>query len=339
MSEWLSEMPEVEEVRPGIWSIPLPVPGPLVYVGVFALVGDDGFLLVDAGWNSPDQHAALAAGLRQAGGSIGDITGIAVTHFHGDHYGMAGRLREESGAWIALHRDDASLVSVAERPDAERMRTWLLEWAVEPGELDDLLNLMEQMAAFSEGVLPDRLLDDGDEIRGAGRLLRTLHTPGHSPGHVIFVDDDAKVVFTGDHLLARTTPNISVLPDSDDDPLAAYLGSLAQSESLRGYEALPGHEERFEASARAREILAHHDEQLRLVLDLVADGAETVRDIASRMPWLRSWDTFGPFDIHSALGESHAHLRTLERRGELEPAGGTPLRWRIPTGKKVSHAR
>jgi glyoxylase-like metal-dependent hydrolase (beta-lactamase superfamily II) len=251
---------------------------------------------------------------------------------------MAGRLREESGAWVALHRDDAALVRTpAEPANAEDTRAWLVGWAVQDEELNDLIELVERMTAFSEGVSPDRLLDDGDEIVGGGRSLRTLHTPGHSPGHVVVVDAAARVVFTGDHLLARTTPNISVHPGSEEDPLGAYLVSLARSASLRGYEAMPGHEERFEASARAGEIVAHHDEQLRLVRELVLEGAETVRDVASRMAWLRPWDTFGPFDIYSALGEAHAHLNTLEGRGDLEPMRGTPLRWRIPT-RKVSHA-
>ena len=41
---------------------------------------------------------------------MGDVQGVLVTHIHPDHYGLAGRIREASGAWIALHPADAALI-------------------------------------------------------------------------------------------------------------------------------------------------------------------------------------------------------------------------------------
>ena len=46
--------------------------------------------------------------LAVAGYAIGDVQGVLVTHIHPDHYGLAGRIRETSGAWIALHPADAA---------------------------------------------------------------------------------------------------------------------------------------------------------------------------------------------------------------------------------------
>src|SRR5579863_5321617 len=57
-------MPEVERVRPGLWSIPVPIPNnPLRYVLVYAFELDSGIGLVDAGWNTDDAWQALNDGL------------------------------------------------------------------------------------------------------------------------------------------------------------------------------------------------------------------------------------------------------------------------------------
>ena len=115
----LQVMPPVELVRPGLWSIPVPIPNnPLRYVLVYAFELDDGVAIVDAGWNTDDAWSALNSGLAEAGGSITDVRSVLVTHIHPDHYGLAGRVRDESGAWIGLHPDDATMLQ------ARAMWTW-----------------------------------------------------------------------------------------------------------------------------------------------------------------------------------------------------------------------
>ena len=56
-------MPEVERVRPGLWSIPVPIPiNPLRYVLVYALELHNGVAIIDAGWNTDEAYDALSAG-------------------------------------------------------------------------------------------------------------------------------------------------------------------------------------------------------------------------------------------------------------------------------------
>src|SRR5579883_1768765 len=77
-------LPPVEKVRPGLWSIPVPIPdNPLRYVLVYALeLSDGGVAIVDAGWNTDDAFDALSEGLAAAGGSISDVQAVLVTHIH-----------------------------------------------------------------------------------------------------------------------------------------------------------------------------------------------------------------------------------------------------------------
>ena len=81
-------LPPVEQLRADLWSIPVPMGGPLRYVSVYAFALDGGGLgLIDTGWESDEGWAALTDGLASIGGGVGDVRGVLVTHLHFDHLG------------------------------------------------------------------------------------------------------------------------------------------------------------------------------------------------------------------------------------------------------------
>jgi glyoxylase-like metal-dependent hydrolase (beta-lactamase superfamily II) len=51
-------------------------------------------------------------------------------------------------------------------------------------------------------VLPDRWLTEGDEVRIGDHAFEVLHCPGHTPGHVVFVNRSARLAIVGDVLFA-----------------------------------------------------------------------------------------------------------------------------------------
>src|ERR1700741_703636 len=92
----------------GIARIPTPIGvHGIDTVNVYALADGDRVTLVDCGiWRpaEPDGGlAALEAGLEQAGYALRDVSRIIVTHAHIDHYGLAGRLMERTGAALWMH--------------------------------------------------------------------------------------------------------------------------------------------------------------------------------------------------------------------------------------------
>jgi len=327
-------LPPVEEVRPGLWSLPVPIPrSPLRYVLAYAFEVPSGVVLVDPGWNAAESLAALQAGLDRIGTGLDAVRGILVTHIHPDHYGLAGRVRELSGAWVALHPADAALVNDRyEQVDRllDRTAAWLRATGAPEREVEELRGASMQIRRFVVSARPDVLLEHGDRPDVPGWRLLAVHTPGHTPGHLCFHEEQTGVLLTGDHVLPRISPNVSAHPQSTDDPLGDYLASLKQVQAYAAGPALPGHEWRFDdLPGRVDELLAHHEERLDEAQAAVAAGAATVWEVARRLRWSRPWQEIVGFLRRAALGETQAHLILLERRARIvRVAGDTPLRWR-----------
>ncbi len=330
---WLArEFPPVEEVTGGVWSIPVPIPdNPLRYVLTYLIEHQSGFLMVDPGWNHPDSWTALTTGLAAAQIPMSAITAVVITHVHPDHHGLSGAVREQSGAWIAMHeREDAWLAGLAE-PSAIRagMVSYMRLSGAPPEHLTEL-SARQPAGGPGRGMArADRTLVHGDLIDVPGLTVRAIWTPGHSPGHLCFHLESRGLLLTGDHVLPRITPNISVY-DLTSSPLDDYLDSLAALRGIEPGEVLPAHEYRFtDLDARLDALAEHHQERLDEVsqaLSAVADGLSAWQ-VALRVSWSRPWDQLGPFQHQAALGEVSAHLRHLERHGHARrtEADGTAL--------------
>lgn len=327
-----SQLPPVEQVAPGLWSLPVPIPiRALRYVLVYALETPDGIVLIDAGWDTPEAWSHLTGGLAELGASPADVDGLLITHIHPDHYGLAGRVRDASDAWIALHPADAALLE----DDTLRVDSLLAEtlaWARRTGaptdELETISPEVLPLHPFSTVATPDVLLEDRARAPVAGWELRAVHTPGHSPGHLCFHDPTRQLLFSGDHVLPGITPNVSVHPLSGPDPLGHFLDSLAHVRQLPTRLALPAHQWRFDdLPGRVDELVAHHETRLEATRNALHAGAETTYEVAAAMPWARAWDTLPMMMRQIAIGEAQAHLVVLTTRGQAVWVPGEPDRW------------
>ncbi|HVC15339.1 MAG TPA: MBL fold metallo-hydrolase [Acidimicrobiales bacterium] len=327
-------LPPVEQVRPGLWSVPVPIPiNPLRYVLVYAFeLSGGGVGLVDAGWDTDEAWGALCDGLATFGASLADVRGVVVTHIHPDHYGLAGRVRAASGSWVGLHPADAALIHeryVDVDGLISAMRGLLELSGVPAATLPDLSEASMQVRAFVSMARPDVLVQDAQRLEFPGWDLRAIWTPGHSPGHVCLYSDEHRLLLSGDHVLPRITPNISFHSQQVPDPLGDYLDSLAKMRTLTPDEVLPAHEYRFgDLPTRLDEIERHHAQRLAaLCAALAARPGSTVWELTTSLEWSRPWTEVPPFMRRAANGETLAHLVLLERRGRVRRAPGVPARF------------
>jgi len=293
---------------------------------------------VDAGWDTEEAWSALTAGLGTAGYAIGDVRAVLVTHVHPDHYGLAGRVREESGGWIGLHRLEAESL-LPWYLEAEKLvgegAAWLRRAGADEQEAAALAGASRQLLSVVRLAEPDRFIADGELVGLPGWSLRAVWTPGHTPGHLCFHEERTGVLLTGDHVLPRITPNVSAHPRQTPDPLRAFLDSLAKVGRLAVDEVLPAHEYRFRGLAeRVADLRAHHERRLAEVLALVGGHpAATTWELAERLSWRRPWSEIRDFHRRAAVGETLAHLELLTSRGQVTSAAGPPDRWTVPPGQ------
>ena len=331
--------PPVEQVRSGLWSVPVPIPGnPLRYTLTYLIAAGDELVVIDPGWHSEAGWQALGEGMKVAGVSPADVTGIVVTHIHPDHHGLSARLRDASGAWIAMHpAEREALIAMRWQGagTADGDRAWLADCGVPADVAAELTMDEESEHPFAFMPDPDRLLEHGDLIPLAGRAIRAVWTPGHTPGHLCLHDEAEDLLLTGDHVLPRISPNIGLQPHTAEPPLALYLRSL---EFIAGYdsaEALPAHEYRFHGLAsRVRMLLAHHERRCEEVIAILRrTGPATTWQVTEQLTWSRGWAAVTGFMRRAALAEAGAHLRHLADLGQLTvtgPAPGQPALFALP---------
>ena len=329
-------MPPVEQVRPGLWSIPVPIPNnPLRYVLVYALELDGGGVaIVDAGWNTDDAWNALKSGLEEAGGSISDVRSVLVTHIHPDHYGLAGRVRDESGAWIGLHPDDATMLQAryVEVDDLLARMRELLQFSGVPEVILPDLNMASMMIRDQVALAePDVLFEDGKEVEVPGWDIRTVWTPGHSPGHVCFYSEAHRLLLSGDHVLPRITPNIGVHTQQIPNPLGDFLESLVKVHNLDVEEVLPAHEYRFsDLKGRVDDIITHHADRLADIERLLRERPGlTAWEMAVNLTWSRPWNEIPEFMQRAAVSETLAHIVLLEIHERVRKEGDRPAHFYV----------
>ncbi|MXP24166.1 MBL fold metallo-hydrolase [Gordonia sp. HNM0687] len=330
--------PRVRVVADGISVIPVELPiKSLGYVLVYVIDGDDGIHLVDTGWNNEQSWRSLTDGLAELGRSVTDVRGVVATHIHPDHYGLAGRIREVSGAWVGLHSADAELVDAHyllptdQQPD---LTNELMAAGVPDSDLGEVQGEELPESGYVTKVIPDLDVADGQVLPIPGRGVKALWTPGHSPGHLCFAIADQAALLTGDHVLPRITPGVSVFSCAGANPLGNFLQSLTRLAGVPADIVLPAHEYEFRGlEERIAELIKHHRARFLDVYDLASSGNRTAWTIASMMRWSRTWETIDSLMKRSAVGETLAHLIHLETLGMLQRSTDLPHRWSASSGR------
>lgn len=337
----MREVPPVEDLGGGLWSVPVPVPGnPIGFTYVYVISAPGGPVLVDTGWNHDDSWDALVSGLKQTGHSVGEVQGAVLTHFHPDHSGLTGRLREASDAWVAMHPSDIDVLRrLSERSDDERGASVLDQMTRAGFPDEDIEELRSSPNVFQSPALPDLPLGDGERVEVPGLDLRAVWTPGHTPGHLCLHLAERDFLFTGDHVLPRITPHVGQFPidSTEGDPLGDFLASQARTGRMPEADrmlCLPSHEKRFSNLAeRTDAIIEHHEERLESMARLVSQGPTTLWELTSRLEWRRPWENMRLLARHMAASETAAHLRLLEERGVVRRNNSPDLpRWASVAG-------
>ena len=326
---WPDPPPEGEatEIADGVLWMRLPLPMRLDHVNCYALRDEDGWTVVDTGFDTRRSRAVwdrlLAGPLAGA-----PVVRVLATHQHPDHIGLAGWFMAQGAdlltsrtAWLMARM---LALDVQDRATPEQLTFWrragmdadrLAQRATErPWNTGDVVHPLP---------LGFRRLTEGQVIRLGGRNWRVAMGEGHAAEHVTLWSQDDDLVIGGDQLLPGISPNLGVYPtEPDANPVQAWLDSCARLAALArpGHLVLPGHKLPFTGlPARLAQLAENHESALRRVEAALAEAPRTavgLFDILFRRK-------IGDKEYGLALVEAVAHINALAARGRIAPAGQT----------------
>jgi glyoxylase-like metal-dependent hydrolase (beta-lactamase superfamily II) len=186
------------------------IPG---FVNSYTLVDGEDVVLIDTGFSRKAKPIVRA--FEAARVPLSQARKILLTHYHLDHMGGAAYLLQNTQAPVACHAEDVPYVDGRKKaPIPLLMRLFV---RIHPAPVATVLN-------------------DGDQI-GA---LQVLHTPGHTPGEVVFFHPIRKILFSGDAVVERSGKLTMAAPRYAAD-LRQAVDSLSEIRDLHAEILLPGH--------------------------------------------------------------------------------------------------
>ena len=276
---------KAEEVVPGVRRLLCNNPSPFTYKGTVSyIIGRGRVAIVDPG---PDDAAHVAALLDAVRGET--VTHIFVTHTHRDHSPAVPRVKAATGATVLAegpHRA-ARPLNVGEAPRLE--------------------------ASNDTDFRPDRALADGEVVTGAGWTIEAVTTPGHTANHMAFAFREANLLFSGDHVMAWSTPVVAP-PDGSMSDYMASLDKLARrSEPIY----LPGHGGAVRNAPRfVRHYIEHRKAREASILRRLGKGAADIPTLVRAI-----YIGLDPRLTKAAGLSVLAHLEDLVARGQVKTDG------------------
>ncbi len=266
---------KAQRIEPLVRRVLAPNPSPYTFTGTqtYIVGAESDVAVIDPGPANPDHIAAIVDAV---GGAR--VAAIMCTHTHRDHSPAAAPLAELTGAPIV---GCAPLVLETDLPRADE--------------------------AFDKSYAPDRVLEDGEQMRGTGWTLTAVATPGHTSNHLCFALEESGALFTGDHVMGWST-SVVIPPDGDMGEYMASLDKLQNREDRVYYSA---HGEPITRPRQlVRGMIGHRRQRENQIIRLLGERARPVGDFIPEM-----YKGLDERLIPAAEMSVTAHLIDLEKRG------------------------
>ena len=276
-------------------------------------------VLVDTGSGFGESNQDLDKGLQEVSTSRGEdcslinLSHIFITHGHIDHFGGLTYIKGQTEAKVCIHELDRRIVSNHEERlslAANRLDEYLTEAGLKPEQRNSMLGMYKITKSLFRSVNADLTYEAIGMKLGP---FKFIHVPGHCAGHVLIRLHD--VLFSGDHILEKTSPHQAPEQITLSTGLETYLNSLevARSLSKKVKYTLGGHENPVvDLDARIEEIRKVHRARLQRVLNILSQP-HTIVDVSRNL--------FGKVEGYTvllALEETGAHIEYLYQRGYLQ---------------------
>jgi len=309
------------KVADGVYWVRFPMPISLDHINLWLLEDDEGWTLVDTCLDLGNSREIWERIFTEFMGEK-PIVRVICTHLHPDHVGLAGWLTEHFGCELWMSREEFLMCKAMtadtgrEAPDVA-----IRHYRAAGYNEEQLKRYREKFGNFGRAIspLPDsfRRLLDGETIRINDRYWQVIIGRGHSPEHVCLYCPALKLLISGDQVLPKITPNVSVFPtEPAGDPLKEWLSDNAKIRDTIPDDVLvlPAHEAPFcGLHVRLTQVIESHERDL----DKLFDHLKEPRRAIDCFPALFKREISGDL-IGLATGETLAHLNCLLGRRRIK---------------------
>lgn len=309
-----------------ITQLKVPVPLPVHFTNCYVIDTKAGYVVVDAGMDTVEARNTWVEFIDKTALPRSAVQFIFITHFHPDHLGLAQWLSDRLDAPVAMMAGEAEFSMDYGRQRTADHIAQIESFYVHHGVPQVIVThwiALDQ--AFSEAItVPhkfDMLADRQTRLIGSEKLL-FIEQGGHTPHQGLLYLPDRNVLFTGDQVLSRITPNISLWPLGEPNPLGDYIASLDQLSRLPHPMGLPAHEAVIpNVNQRITELMVHHDLRSNKLIDCLTAGPLPAYEL-TKLLFTRPLDDY---QLRFAIGETLAHLEWLKYQGRVKVDHQPPL--------------
>lgn len=311
---------EPVQIAQGVYWARFAMPMSLDHINIWLLADEDGWAVVDTCLNLTSAREVwdqLFTGFMQGK----PVKRVICTHMHPDHVGLAGWLTERFGCELWMAREEFLMCRAMAADTGREAPEVALRFYRAAGYSDEqLAHYKGKFGNFGRSIstLPESFcrLVDLETITIGGRYWQVVVGSGHSPEHAALYCPALKLLISGDQVLPRITPNVSVFPtEPNGDPLREWLNSSARIREIIPDDVLvlPAHEAPFYGlHVRLNQLIEAHNSDLRSLFDYLDQSRRAV-------------DCFPPLfsrEIDQGLlglatGETLAHLNCLLGRRRI----------------------
>lgn len=316
---------EMVEVYKNIYMEGLPLLGnPLKELNCYIIKGSRRNLVIDVGFDQPEGIGKLENALRELSCRPED-TDIFITHAHADHMGAVETLRARHRFHnVYISEEEAHFFNDLRVNGLKNPTLEMAKWEGFNEEDGRMAFDLHPDSGLTGGMLPVQFVTvrEGDIIDLGGYVFTVYLFPGHTMGLATLYEKNHKLLFAGDHILGKITPNIAFWRFGFD-ALGEYLKNLDRVSQLPVEHLFCAHRKNPpDMQVRIQELKKHHAVRLQEVMQIISSGkAKNAYETATLMHWDFAGGDFRNFPLTQkwfAAGEAFAHLEYLYKRKQLK---------------------
>ena len=315
---------QIREVYKDIYQAIFPLTGnPLKSINIFVIKSDELAMIIDTGFNNPENRANMEELIEELNLDLCK-TILFLTHLHSDHVGLAKWLADKGIKDIYISGKDGKMVENGISKEDFQWRN-IIKNAHFQGLSSENLDIEDHPGYKNrpKEAFPHTKISPGLEIAIGGYNFVAIDEEGHTPGMLGLYEKDHKILFCGDHILGKITPNITYWGEDFGDSLGIYLKNIEKIKDLGIKHLFSSH--RFlveDTNERIDELISHHDHRLKDVLDIIKKLEKaTTTEITQKMHWdirAKDWNDFPDSQKWFAVAEAAAHLKHLVKISKVK---------------------